>query len=148
MKTFALVDLAGIRHMVDDFELAKEMRDEALSRGVRLILAKPMETIIDEDWLAAIEAAIKRGEAANTNELGAMIMAAIDDVRAALNGLKAEVADSSAKFKALADKLAAASPTNEAELAAIAEEIKATTASLDAATADPKPAEPAPEQPV
>lgn len=146
MKTFALVDLGGIRHTVDDFEEAKGLRDGALQRGIKLILVKPMETIVDKDWLAAIELSVKRGEAANTTELGEMIMAAIDDLRAALDGLKAEVADSSAKFKALADKLAATPAGNDEEIKAITAELVATTAALDAATAD-KPVDAPPSDP-
>jgi hypothetical protein len=163
MKTFALVELGGVRHMVDDFEMAKGMRDEALARGVKLILCKPMETIIEANWLAAIEASVKRGEAANTTELGAMIMSAIDNLRTEVEALRAEVADNKTKHQATLDKvaeqtakaneaiekLAAASAgfTNEAEIQGIADDLRGITKDLDSVTAEPKAAEPAPADP-
>ena len=150
MKTYALVAIEDIVHETDSMEHVKALQQEAADAGNTLILVKPMETIINLERRAARE----RGKP-KTQAPWSMIMSALDNLRAEVASLRAEVGDSVGKFNALAEKLATAAsvPNNEAEIQAIADEIKGITAGLDAATADKAapvetPAEPSPEQPV
>lgn len=144
MKTYALVAIEDVVHETDSMEHVKALQQEAADEGNTLILVKPMETNINLERRAARE----RGKP-KTQAPWSMIMSALDNLRAEVASLRAEVGDSVGKFNTLAEKLAnaASAPNNEAEIQAIADELKGITAGLDAATADAKPVEPAPAEP-
>lgn len=138
MKIFALVELAGIRHMVDDRELAHEIREEAAARGARLILMRPQEDIIEEDRLAAITTAIRAG--GSGNDFGDMIMAALDDLKAAVAKNTTVVESTLTLLGGIAERLNAANVNNDPTIAALASEIDSEASKLAGAVAANTPA--------
>ena len=142
MKIFALVEISGIRHMVDDREQAMYLRGESEARGTRLVLCRVLEDIIDDDRFAAITSLVSQGGPGTSTDFGAMIMSALDDLKAAVTKNTSVVDSAVTLLQGVADKLAAANVNNDPAIAALTSEISAEADKLGAAVAANTPAAP------
>ena len=141
MKTYALVEVSGLRHMVDDRQQADDIRREAEARGVKLILMRPMEHIDDGERFEAIAGAIRAGGGGPGNQdQWSLIMSSLDALKAAVAKNTTVVESALTAFAGLAEKLKTANVDNTPEINALAAEITADADKLAAAVAVNTPA--------
>lgn len=141
MKTYALVEISGLRHMVDDRQAAEELRSDAAARGVRLILMRPMEHILDDERFEAIAGNIRAGGGGPGNQdQWSMIMSSLDALKAAVAKNTTVVESAVTAFAGLAEKLKTANVDNTPEINTLAAEITADADRLAAAIAVNTPA--------
>lgn len=145
-RNFALVDIAAIHHAVDDFEEAKELAADAAGQGLHLILVKPMQPILDDDRRAAM-AMVPRAGGATTNDWS-LIMAALDELKAAVAKNTSVIESTLVLISDLANRTAASSDPDmqalSAELNAESEKLaSAVLANTKAATVEPSTEAPA-----
>lgn len=136
MKLFALVDVSAIRHMVDDREMADQLRDDARARGVRLILMRPQEHIEDAERFEAIAADTRAGGGGpGKQDQWSKIMSALDDLKAAVSKNTTVVESALAAFSGLAARINDANTNNDPAISALAAEVSAEADKLAGAVA-------------
>ena len=134
MKTYALVPEDAIMHATDFMEHAKQIQAEAAEGGSRLILVKPLDTIID---IARAERRKRGGP--ETRDLWSQIMSSLDALKAAVAKNTTVVESTLTLLSGISDRLSAAKE-DPAALEALAAEINSEADKLAAAVASNTPA--------
>lgn len=131
MKTYALVPEDAIMHATDFMEHAKSVQADAAAGGTRLILVKPLDTIIDVQRPERR----RRGGGPETRDLWSMLMAALDELKAAVAKNTTVVASTVTLLAGLSEKIKSANANNDPTISALAAEINAEADKLGAAIA-------------